>query len=202
MPPSINRSGITFEVEGGTIYYALAALKGVGRQAVESIVEARGNRPFRDLADFANRVNPRTVNKRVLESLAGAGAFDELEENRARVFAGVDGLLAAAQRQPERSVAAGALEFSFAGHDAGEPIRLPAMERWMPAERLQKEFDAIGFFLTGHPLDDYADILKRMRVQSWAELRARCAPEQARVALRPPWSAAPSDGPARAARWE
>ncbi len=131
-------------------------------------MEARGNRPFRDLADFANRVNPRTVNKRVLESLAGAGAFDELEENRARVFAGVDGLLAAAQRQHD-SVAAGALEFSFAGHDAGEPIRLPAMERWMPAERLQKEFDAIGFFLTGHPLDDYADILKRMRVQSWAE---------------------------------
>ena len=168
VPPSINRSGITFEVEGGTIYYALAALKGVGRQAVESIVEARGNRPFRDLADFANRINPRTVNKRVLESLAGAGAFDELEENRARVFAGVDGLLAAAQRQHD-AVVAGALEFSFAGHDAGEPIRLPAMERWMPAERLQKEFDAIGFFLTGHPLDDYADTLKRMRVQSWAE---------------------------------
>src|SRR5262249_52033835 len=85
-PPSINRSGVAFEVEEGIIHYALAALKGVGRQAVEAIVEARGNRPFGDLADFVNHINPRAVNKRVLESLAAAGAFDELEENRARVF--------------------------------------------------------------------------------------------------------------------
>src|SRR4051794_37682589 len=79
MPPSINRSGVAFEVEGNTIYYALAALKGVGAQAVEAIVTARGDKPFADLADFANRINPRAVNKRVLESLAAAGAFDALE---------------------------------------------------------------------------------------------------------------------------
>ena len=84
-PPSVNRSGVAFEVEGNTIYYALAALKGVGAQAVESIVAARGDRPFADLADFARRINPRAVNKRVLESLAAAGAFDALEaEPRAR----------------------------------------------------------------------------------------------------------------------
>src|SRR5262245_64632831 len=71
--PSVNRSGIAFDVEGSTIIYALAALKGVGRQAVEAIVEARGDRPFRDLSDFVSRVNPRAVNKRVLESLAAAG---------------------------------------------------------------------------------------------------------------------------------
>jgi DNA polymerase III subunit alpha len=167
-PPSINRSGVAFDVEGGTIHYALAALKGVGRQAVEAIVEARGERPFRDLGDFASRINPRTVNKRVLESLAAAGAFDALEENRARVFAGVDAMLAAAQREHD-ALTSGALEFSFGGRDTREPIRLPTVERWLPAERLQKEFDAIGFFLTGHPLDDYAQMLKHMRVQSWAE---------------------------------
>ena len=68
-----------FEAEGNTIHYALAALKGVGREAVKTIVAARGEKPFRDLTDFASRVNPRAINKRVLESLAAAGAFDALE---------------------------------------------------------------------------------------------------------------------------
>jgi DNA polymerase III subunit alpha len=167
-PPSVNRSGVSFDVEGNTIHYALAALKGVGRQAVEAIVEARGNRPFADLADFAGRINPRAVNKRVLESLAAAGAFDPLESNRARIFAAVDGLLAVAQRE-HAAEETGALQFSFGGPAAREPVRLPAIEPWLPAERLQKEFDAIGFFLTGHPLDDYAAALKRLRVQSYAE---------------------------------
>jgi len=83
-PPSINRSGVEFDVEGNTIHYALAALRGVGRQAVESIVAARGERAFADLSDFGRRINPRAVNKRVLESLAAAGAFDCIEANRAR----------------------------------------------------------------------------------------------------------------------
>src|SRR5262245_21097703 len=93
MPPSVNRSGVAFEVEGGTIHYSLAALKGVGTQAVEAIVAARSERPFADLSDFATRINPRAVNKRVLESLAAAGAFDALESNRACVFAAVDAML-------------------------------------------------------------------------------------------------------------
>jgi DNA polymerase-3 subunit alpha len=167
-PPSVNRSSFAFEVDGNTIHYALSALKGVGRQAVEAIVEARGSRPFADLSDFAGRINPRMVNKRVLESLAAAGAFDAFEGNRAQVFAGVDAILARAQREHD-AAASGALQFSFDGPAAKEPIRLPAMEPWLPAERLRKEFDAVGFFLSGHPLDDYAATLRRMRVQSWAE---------------------------------
>jgi DNA polymerase-3 subunit alpha len=166
-PPSINRSGVAFEVEGQTIYYALAALKGVGRQAVEAIVAARGERPFTGLADFAGRIDPHAVNKRVLESLAAAGAFDALEGNRARVSAAVDTMLATAQRAHE-DVAVGQSEL-FGGGPAHMPLALGDVEPWLPAERLQKEFDAIGFFLTGHPLDDYAATLKRMRVQSWAE---------------------------------
>src|SRR6516225_7431046 len=165
--PSVNRSGVDFEVEGSTIHYALAALKGVGRQAVEAIVEARGERLFADLSDFAARINPRAVNKRVLESLAAAGAFDALEGNRARVFAAVDAVLAAAQRAYD-DVAVGQSEL-FGGGAARQPLVLGHVEPWLPAERLQREFDAIGFFLSGHPLDDYAAALKRMRVQSWAE---------------------------------
>jgi DNA polymerase III subunit alpha len=166
-PPSINRSGVEFDVDGNTIYYALAALRGVGRQAVQSILDARGEKPFADMADFARRINPRAINKRVLESLAAAGAFDALEQNRARSFAAVDIVLAAAQRAHDNA-ALGQDEL-FGGATTKEPLALPVLEPWLPAERLQKEYDAIGFFLTGHPLDDYAAALKRLRVQSWAE---------------------------------
>ena len=166
-PPCVNRSGVAFDVDGNTIHYALAALKGVGAQAVQSIVEARGSKPFTDLADFARRINPRAVNKRVLESLAASGAFDQLEPNRARAFAAIDTLLATAQRSHE-AVSVGQNEL-FGGAAGGEKIMLPAAEPWLPADRLRREYDAIGFFLSGHPLDDYAALLKGMRVQSWAE---------------------------------
>jgi DNA polymerase-3 subunit alpha len=166
-PPSINRSEVEFEVDGDTIHYALAALRGVGRQAVESIVAARGERAFADLSDFGRCMNPRAVNKRVLESLAAAGAFDCIEGNRARAFAAVDAIMATAQRTQD-DTARGQSEL-FAGAPAHSSIAVPALEPWLPAERLQREYEAVGFFLSGHPLDDYAAALKRLRVQSWAE---------------------------------
>jgi len=164
-PPSVNRSDAHFDVEGGTIHYSLAALKGVGREAVKAIVEARSEKLFRDVTDFASRVNPRAINKRVLESLSAAGAFDALDSNRARVHAGVDVILAAAQRRHEDAVV-GQNEL-FGGAATREELRMPATQPWLPAERLQREFDAIGFFLSGHPLDDYAAILERLKVQRW-----------------------------------
>jgi DNA polymerase III subunit alpha len=163
-PPSINRSGVDFDVAGNTIRYALAALKGVGRAAVETIVAVR-DRPFADFGDFARRINPRAINKRVLESLAAAGAFDELERERARATAAVDIVLATAQRAQDAAVS-GQSEL-FGGPAAPEPIKLPDAPGWLPAERLQHEYDAVGFFLTGHPLDDYAGVLKSMQVQTW-----------------------------------
>ena len=166
-PPSINRSGVEFDVDGNTIYYALAALRGVGRQAVDSIIAARGERPFADLADFSHRINPRAINKRVLESFVAAGAFDAIEPNRARADAAVDALLATAQRTQD-DAARGQSEL-FTGASLPAPIALPAIEPWLPAERLQREYEAVGFFLSGHPLDDYAAALKRLRVQSWSE---------------------------------
>jgi DNA polymerase-3 subunit alpha len=166
-PPSINRSGVTFDVADGKIFYALAALKGVGAHAVELIVEARGDKPFTSVADFASRVSPKAINKRVLESLAAAGAFDELDSNRARVFAGADAILAACQRSHEEQTLG---QNDMFGNLADAPsVILPALEPWLPAERLQREYDAIGFFLSGHPLDDYQTVLKRLNVQSWAE---------------------------------
>jgi DNA polymerase-3 subunit alpha len=166
-PPSINRSDVAFEVDGNTIIYALAALKGVGKQAVESIITARATRKFADLADFSARVNPRAINKRVLESLACAGAFDAFETNRARVMAAIDTVLGRAQHAHE-TAEVGQSEL-FGGGGQREPIVLPQFEAWLPAERLRREYEAVGFFLSGHPLDDYAAVLKKLRVQSWAE---------------------------------
>jgi DNA polymerase III subunit alpha len=165
--PSVNRSGATFEVADGTIYYALAGLKGVGQQAVELIVTARRDGLFTSLADFAARVNPRAINKRVIESLAAAGAFDALDSNRARVFAGAEAILSACQRSHEAATIG--QNDMFGGAADAPTIMLPQVEPWLPAERLRREYDAIGFFLSGHPLDDYATVLKRLRVQSWAE---------------------------------
>jgi DNA polymerase-3 subunit alpha len=166
-PPSINRSGVQFDVVDGKILYALAALKGVGAQAVQLIVEARGDRPFTSIADFATRVSPRAINKRVVECLAAAGAFDELDRNRARVFAGADAIVAACQRAHEAATLG--QNDMFGGLADAPTVILPSLEPWLPAERLQREYDAIGFFLSGHPLDDYKVVLKRLNVMSWAE---------------------------------
>ncbi len=166
-PPSINRSGVVFEVHEGAIRYALAAVKGVGRQAVESIIAARKDGPFRDLGDFARRLNPRMVNKRTIEGLIAAGAFDEIEPDRARAVAAIDSIVAEANRSQEQA-AAGQGDI-FGGLGAPEPLRIGAYEPWLPAERLQREFDAIGFFLTGHPLDEYESALKKLRSQRYTE---------------------------------
>ncbi len=165
-PPSINTSGVEFGVHEGAIRYALAAVKGVGAQAAGAIVAARGDRPFSDLGDFARRLDPKAVNKRTLESLAQAGAFDELEPNRAAVVAALEEVLAIAGRtQEDASLGQGGL---FGG-SAPEPIRPRNVQAWNSGDRLTKEYEAIGFFLTGHPLDVYASLLARMKLQRWSE---------------------------------
>jgi DNA polymerase-3 subunit alpha len=167
-PPNINLSGVAFEVGNNTIYYALAALKGVGASAVEQIVAERTkNGLFTSLADFASRVSPRAVNKRIIETLAAAGAFDTLDPHRARVHGGADSILAACQRANE--AATSGQNDMFGGAVDAPTVMLPQIDNWLAAEKLRKEYDAIGFFLSGHPLDDYATALKRLRVQSWAE---------------------------------
>ncbi len=165
-PPCVNRSGVEFNVADGKILYALAAVKGVGAQAVEAIVTARGDRPFADLADFANRINPRSLNRKTLENLACAGAFDGLEPNRARALAAVDQVLAEAQRRAEGRALG---QDELFGGSGPAPLRLPDIEAWLPARRLDEEYKAIGFFLSGHPLDDYQQALRRMRIEPFAE---------------------------------
>ena len=167
-PPSVNLSGVDFEVDAArrTIRYALSAVKGAGEGQVAALVRARGDRPFTSLGDFASRINPREVNKKVLESLAASGAFDELEADRAAVFGGIESMMAQANRMHgERQAGQSAL---FGGADETSELRLPQGRSWPAAERLKREFDAVGFFLSGHPLDDYGRVLERLKVERWA----------------------------------
>jgi DNA polymerase-3 subunit alpha len=169
-PPSVNRSDVVFEVDGGHILYALAAVKGVGQAAVEHIVEVRGDRPFRSIADFAGRINPKAMNKRILEALTAAGAFDCLEANRNRLFQGLESVMAAAAHRLEQQES-GQNEL-FGGGGEPEPVRLPNVANWLPEEKLQREHQAIGFYLSAHPLDAYEALLGRLRVQTWAQFSA------------------------------
>ncbi len=166
--PCVNRSEAMFSVKEGKIVYALGALKGVGVEAMNLIVQARGDRPFADMQDFARRVDMRRVGKRPLEMLARAGAFDALEPNRARVLKALDGLVAWSAAVQE--AAASSQSSLFGGGEDLPPPRPVAAPVWMPAEKLAEEHAAVGFYLSGHPLDDYQPALRRKGVQTLAEV--------------------------------
>jgi DNA polymerase-3 subunit alpha len=170
-PPSIQWSGVDFDVnarpdKGLVITYALSAVKGVGDGQAEALVKSRDGKAFRDLADFATRLEPSDVNKRMLESLAAAGAFDELDKDRARISAGIEPILALSHRRRDEALAGQSALF---GGETIDPLARVKTQPWALAERLRREFDAVGFFLSGHPLDAYAAILARLRVERWAD---------------------------------
>ena len=172
-PPSVNRSEVGFIPHDGAIRYSLAALKNIGRHAVEFICAERAEQgPFKDVSDFARRLNPRLVNKRALETLAAAGAFDDLGIDRATAYANVDLMIATGNRSLETSAEGQEDLFSGARH-APPPIELRSAKPWAPTDKLSKEFEAIGFFLTGHPLDDYQEVLAGLGAETWAEFAAK-----------------------------
>jgi DNA polymerase III subunit alpha len=154
LPPDINASNYRFEpVDGKRIRYGLGGVKGTGESAIEAIVAARGaGGPFRDLFDFCRRIDKRAVNRRAIEALIRAGAFDAMEPRRAALLASVGIALEAAERAE-----ANAAQVSLFGEDAAEPsVGLVAVRDWTDAERLQHEKAAIGYYLSGHPFAGYA----------------------------------------------
>ncbi|GAB5437386.1 DNA polymerase III subunit alpha [Falsiruegeria mediterranea] len=183
VPPCVNRSLATFDVVNGELVYALGALKNVGVEAMNLVVQGRGDKPFVNLFDFARRVDLKRVGKRPLEMMARAGAFDQLDPNRRRVFESLEPLVnysAAIQEQKNSNQVS---LFGEAGDDLPEP-RLSNSPDWLAAERLSEEFKAIGFYLSGHPLDDYMPALKRKGVLTLDEVmeKARSSPLIAKIA--------------------
>ena len=176
VPPCVNRSEPTFTVVDGALVYALGALKNVGVEAMKLITEGRrvdgADKPFSTLFDLARRVDLKRVGKRPLEMLARSGAFDQLDANRRRVFDALDPLVAYSAAIHEQKASNQVSLFGEAGDDLPEP-RLMPVDDWLPAERLNEEFKAIGFYLSGHPLDDYMGPLKRKGVMTLDDVRAR-----------------------------
>jgi DNA polymerase-3 subunit alpha len=169
LPPDINKSIPRFSVEkqaDGTkaIRYALAALKGVGEEAMKIVVAERDkNGPFKDLYDFARRLDARVINKRQMESLAQAGAFDAFNPNRAAVLAASEILLKYAAAVAEERNSNQTSLFGGAQQSLPAP-ELPKADKWDPLEYLKHEFEAVGFYLSSHPLDNMASQLERLRV--------------------------------------
>jgi DNA polymerase-3 subunit alpha len=185
LPPDINKSGADFcpeKLPDGTqaIRYALGAIKRVGIAAMADIVQARGKKPFSDLADFTTRVDPAAISRGQIEILVKAGAFDSLVQNRAQVFALAETLVRRAQSHADERESG---QIGLFGGGAPEPIRLPNLPDWPQTDRLAFEAEAIGFHISAHPLDMYAAALKRLDVTSSAQIERRAQAGATRVKL-------------------
>ncbi|RUW67693.1 OB-fold nucleic acid binding domain-containing protein, partial [Mesorhizobium sp. M2A.F.Ca.ET.067.02.1.1] len=170
--PSVMTSFRPFEVGENKIFYSLAALKGVGEAAVEHIVAVRGEKPFKNLADFCERVDPKIVGKRVFESLIMAGALDCFGNDRAQMMAGVERMMGLASLAQQNAISGQADIFGASLGSQSQALNLPATDPWLAADRLHREFQVVGFYLSAHPLDEYKAALQKMRVQNWAEFSA------------------------------
>ncbi|MEO6360173.1 MAG: DNA polymerase III subunit alpha [Sphingomicrobium sp.] len=177
LSPDINASRADFSVEDGPegkcVRYALGALKGVGEGAMDSIVREReANGPFVSLEDFAARVDPRQLNRRQLESLAAAGAFDSILPDRAAVFGGAETILAHASSAADQRVSGQGRLFGGGGEADVVPIRLPKGASWSLAERMTAECDAFGFYYSAHPVDAHKHLLAAHKVRTFSQIAA------------------------------
>jgi DNA polymerase-3 subunit alpha len=190
--PCINASSADFtleDVEGVPgVRYALGALKGVGEGAMDDIVRERtANGPFLSIDDFVNRIDPRALNRRQMEALAAAGAFDCFGLDRARVHAAAELLMAAAQRAADARVTGQASIFGsglLGGDAVAEAVPLPDVKPWPLGERLVKEREAFGFWFAGHPVEAHAAVLAAMNVSTAAQALARRAPAGTRLGVK------------------
>ncbi|ATY31499.1 DNA polymerase III subunit alpha [Sphingomonas psychrotolerans] len=185
LPPDINASLADFHVEkhndGLAVRYALGALKGVGERAMELLIEERdGNGRFKSLDDFSRRVDPRLLNKRQLETLAAAGAFDGIEPNRAGVHAAAETILAVAQRTHE-SRASGQGGLFGESEPGGGAINLPRSAHWSLADKIAAEKDAFGYYFSAHPLDRYAHLVRSQGAREIATLGEVSIPDGGRI---------------------
>ena len=169
-PPSINKSVEVFTVDSDKIIYALGALKNVGIESMRNIISVRNTGgDFKDIFDFANRVELRKIGKRSLEMLIYAGVFDEISNNRNQLFQSIEILV-------EYSNICFSEKYTGQNNLFGETNNLLSypdlklIEDWNSSEKLKKEYEAIGFYLSAHPLDDYAKLFKSQKIEKFSEL--------------------------------
>lgn len=181
LPPDVNASGADFTVQqdGGAlaVRYALGALKGVGEKAMQAMVDARtAGGPFRDLSDFADRVDPKSLNRKQMESLVLSGAFDSLCGNRAALFEAIDKLLAYANAAAEERTSAQVSLFGGGGGASLPKFAVPEHKPWPLGVQMEREREAFGFFLSAHPLDAFAHVLAAQNAVTYARAMETAMP--------------------------
>jgi len=171
--PDVNFSFADFQVEEDSVRYALGALKGVGSAAMKSLVEEReANGKYASVDDYASRLDYKSMNKRQLEGMIAAGAFDTLNNNRAQLSAGAEIMLRHAQNLAEEKESGQSSLFG-GGDEGGEGLgmpELPNVQPWDPLERLEREFKAVGFYLSAHPLDSRQQQFENLKIASLASV--------------------------------
>jgi DNA polymerase III subunit alpha len=173
LPPDVNESREDFTVVGEDIRFGLGAVRGVGGKAIETIQEARST-PFVSFADFCRRVRGPVINKRVIESLIQCGAFDSLKVSRPRLLAATEDMMRWGERvEREANSDQRSLFGSGSGAALSEPPAIPLVTEWSDKELLRAEKEAIGIFLTGHPLDKFQRDLGRLTNVSTGNLASR-----------------------------
>lgn len=169
LPPDINKSDADFSVEDGNIRYALAAIKSVGAanmEAIEAERKARGN--YKDISDFIHRIDAKQINRRQLEQLIKAGAFDSIDKNRGKLFANIDTIVQHISAATELKTSA--QSSLFGTEELQSKVKLGEQADWPELERLKLEAEAIGFYLSAHPLDSYARGMERLGVKKCSEV--------------------------------
>ncbi len=164
--PDINRSHIDFTVEKGTLLFGLQGIKNVGQTALHNIIEKRTEKPFLDILDLCTRVDLRTVNKRVLEHLIFAGALDGLPGHRAQKIAELETIIETAieKKQALATGQMGLFDSPKKKNNEHEAYAFQPLEPWNDKEKLEKELEVVGFYLSAHPLDSYKKQLKRLNI--------------------------------------
>lgn len=169
LKPDINKSGADFTVEGGNIRYALGAIKGVGAANMQSIVEERNTHgPYKSISDFIHRTDSKQINRKQMEQLIKAGAFDCLDSNRGKIFANLEMIMqhiaadTAMKNSSQTSL--------FGDEELQTEVKLKDAPDWTELEKLRIEAEAIGFYLSAHPLDSYQQGMKRLGVKSAVEI--------------------------------
>jgi len=185
LPPDINASDRTFTVHDASIRFGLGAVKGVGAAALESVIEARQEQPYANLTDFCERVDLRKVNRRVVEALVKCGAFDSLGGHRAQYMAALDEAMEIGQKlQKEKESGQvslfGTEEIVVSAQGNGYGT-LPEVPEWQENVLLGFEKEAIGFYITGHPLARHSDAIRRFATCDTASLSERSDRETVRI---------------------
>ena len=171
--PSINKSYADFVPNDNNLFYALGAIKNVGFEAISQIIKEREkNGKFKSISDFINRVNPKDINKLQLEGLVKAGVFDEIFNNRQVLFNNISNIIQNSKTVYENKLQNQTSLFAEDSHKVSYLIQDKKISNWTNDEILSKEFEAIGFYMTNHPLQSYEDILHQYKVKSFKDFES------------------------------